>query len=332
MKYIHALAFIMCMAILAGGGGGAWGIWTWQAPGPLTAETRVVIEHGTSVGGIARNLKNAHVIGHPWLFRIGVRLTGQQGDLKAGEYAFSPGVSMGSVVAKIARGDVFRRVFTIAEGLTSWQAQEILDHTEGLTGALAETPPEGSLLPQTYQFMAGDTKQTAVLQMQKAMNDTLDLLWSGRDADIPVNTPQEAITLASIVEKETGVATERARIAGLFENRLKAGVALQSDPTVIYALTKGHIQSEGMGPLGRRLLAKDLEVDSPYNTYKNPGLPPGPIANPGKDAIVAVLHPEHHDYMYFVADGTGGHVFAKTLEEHNVNVAKWRKIRREAER
>jgi UPF0755 protein len=259
-------------------------------------------------------------------------VTGQQAALKAGEYKFSPGVSLGSVVAKLARGDVFRRVFTVAEGLTSWQVQEILDHTEGLTGELKETPPEGSLLPQTYQYMAGDTKQTAVLDMQKAMNDTIDLLWSGRDADIPISTPQEAVTLASIVEKETGVATERARIAGLFENRLKAGVALQSDPTVIYALTKGHIQTGGMGPLGRRLLAKDLEIDSPYNTYKNPGLPPGPIANPGKDALVAVLHPEHNDYMYFVADGTGGHVFAKTLEEHNENVAKWRKIRRDAER
>ena len=159
------------------------------------------------------------------------------------------------------------------------------------------------------------------------MTKTLDELWEGRAANLPVKTKEEALILASVIEKETGVPSERGRVAGVFVNRLKRGIALQTDPTVIYAITKGKIQDEGKGPLGRRLLSKDLQIDSPYNTYKNRGLPPGPIANPGRDSIAAALNPEVHEYIFFVADGTGGHVFAKTLAEHNRNVANWRKVR-----
>jgi UPF0755 protein len=332
MKLVSFLALVMGLFIVVGGGLGACGAYRWYAPGPAAAETMVVIGHGQGVAGIAHELADAHVISSALMFRIGVRLTGQQGALKAGEYRFPAAISMAEAAAKMTRGDVFRRDFTVPEGFTSWQARQLIDHIDKLAGALAATPPEGSLLPQTYLYMSGDTKQSAVDQMQKAMTETLDTLWAGRDPDVPLATPRDAVTLASIVEKETGVPTERARIAGLFENRLKAHIALQSDPTVIYALTQGHIQTGGMGPLGRRLLGKDLEIDSPYNTYKYPGLPPGPIANPGKDALTAVLHPEHNDYLYFVADGTGGHVFAKTLDEHNANVAKWRTIRKEENR
>ena len=162
------------------------------------------------------------------------------------------------------------------------------------------------------------------------MDKAVEELWPGREKGLPFDSIEQAITLASIVEKETGMASERARIAGVFINRLKRGMPLQSDPTVIYALTKGVVKEEGMGPLGRRLLRKDLsETDSPYNTYKYPGLPPGPIANPGRAAIEAVLHPEQHDFLYFVADGKGGHVFATTLTEHDKNATEWRKIRKE---
>jgi UPF0755 protein len=164
--------------------------------------------------------------------------------------------------------------------------------------------------------------------MKEGMDKTVAELWPGRAPDLPVTTEAEAMVLASIVEKETGVASERKRVAGVFVNRLKKGMPLQSDPTVIYGMTKGEVKNEGQGPIGRRLLTKDLETNSPYNTYLNPGLPPTPIANPGRESIEAVLHPETHDYIYFVADGTGGHVFARTLAEHNSNVARWRRIRR----
>lgn len=329
MKLVSLLALIMGLFIVVGGGLGAWGAYKWYAPGPAAAETMVVIEHGQGVAGISRDLADAHVISTALLFRIGVRLTGQQGALKAGEYQFPAAVSMAGAAAKMAHGDVYRREFTVPEGFTSWQALQTLIHTPELAEAALAVPAEGSLLPQTYQYQKGDNWQTAIMQMQAAMKNTLDLLWAGREPDVPLATPREAVTLASIVEKETGVPAERARIAGLFENRLRQHMPLQSDPTVIYALTNGQIQTGGMGPLGRRLLGKDLEIDSPYNTYKYPGLPPGPIANPGKDALTAVLHPEHNDYLYFVANGTGGHMFAKTLEEHNANVAKWRTIRKQ---
>jgi UPF0755 protein len=166
-------------------------------------------------------------------------------------------------------------------------------------------------------------------RMQASMTKTIDELWEQRSSTLPFTTKEEAIVLASIVEKETGHPEERERVAGVFINRLRKGMALQTDPTVIYAITKGEHKNEGKGPLGRRLLLKDLEIDSPYNTYKNPGLPPGPIANPGRASIKATLNPEEHDYIYFVADGTGGHIFSRTLDEHNRNVREWRKIRRE---
>ena len=168
--------------------------------------------------------------------------------------------------------------------------------------------------------------------MQESLRTLLDKEWPNRDPNLPFTTVEQALTLASIVEKETGVPSERKRIAGVFINRLRQGIPLQTDPTVIYALTKGQPKNDGQGPLGRRLLLKDLEIDSPYNTYKNVGLPPAPIANAGRDAILAVLHPETNDFLFFVADGTGGHVFARTLGEHNQNVANWRKLRRNTDK
>jgi hypothetical protein len=205
-----------------------------------------------------------------------------------------------------SRGEVYDRKLTFREGLTSWQIVQMLNNATELSGeALTSIPEEGSLLPETYHYMKTDTRQNVIEQMQAAMKKAQDDLWPTRVPDLPVVNMSEVMVLASIVEKETGVPDERRKVAGVFINRLKRGMPLQSDPTAIYALTKGEIKDDGMGPLGRRLLRKDLEIDSPYNTYKYPGLPPGPICNPGRESIAAVLNPETHNYVYFVADGTG---------------------------
>lgn len=305
---------------------GGWGIYKYLAPGPAAEERMVLIERGTGVSGIAAQLKDAGVIESALIFKIAARL--KDGSLKAGEYAFPAHIPMAQAAQMMRDGQVYDRKFTIPEGLTSYQIVQIVNKIDVLEGTLADIPEEGSLLPETYHYVKGDTKDVKIAEMKAAMEKAIGELWDARQADLPFTTKQEAVTLASIIEKETGVAEERRRIAGVFVNRLKRGIALQTDPTVIYALTEGKMKDDGMGPLGRRLLSKDLQVDSPYNTYKYPGLPPGPIANPGRASIEAALNPEPHNYIYFVADGTGGHVFAETLEQHNRNVAEWRKIRR----
>lgn len=233
----------------------------------------------------------------------------------------------------IREGRVYDRKITFPEGMTSHQIIALLNATADFTGdAVTTIPPEGSLLPETYHYTGADTRQKIVDQMSVAMTKTIDELWPARSGDLPFKTIEEAIVLASIVEKETGVAHERKKVAGVFINRLRRGMPLQSDPTVIYGMTNGAIQNEGQGPIGRRLLTKDLQEHTAYNTYMNAGLPPGAIANPGRESIEAVLHPEIHDFIYFVADGSGGHAFGRTLTEHNANVAKWRKFRREQNR
>jgi UPF0755 protein len=294
--------------------------------GALEESTIVVIERGNGVSAIAQKLEAEGVISQPVLFKVAGRF-GES--LKAGEYQFPARVSMAEAIRMMRDGEVFDRKITIPEGYTSYQIVKLLNARDDLEGSISEAdvPAEGSLLPNTYHFVGGETPQDIIARMQAAMTKTLDELWEGRADNLPVKTKEEALILASVIEKETGVPKERARVAGVFVNRLKRGIALQTDPTVIYAITKGKIQDEGKGPLGRRLLSKDLQIESPYNTYKNAGLPPGPIANPGRDSIAAALNPEEHDYIFFVADGTGGHVFAKTLAEHNRNVANWRKVR-----
>lgn len=310
-------------------------VWGWRhytAPGPLTEQRFFVVEKGSGVSAIAAALADKKIIDADdiLLFRFAARVGNVHTKLKAGEYEFPARVSIRNILDKLARGEIYQRRVTVREGLTSWQVVNILNESKELSGdKIMEIPPEGSLLPETYSYVIGDTRQAKIGEMKKAMEEALYELWRERDETIPILSEAEAIILASIVEKETGVASERARIAGVFENRLRRGIPLQTDPTVIYAITGGKIQDNGMGPLGRRLLRDDLDFASPYNTYKNPGLPPGPICNPGRDSIKAVLNPEKHNYIYFVADGTGGHVFAETLDEHNRNVEKWRKIRKE---
>ena len=296
--------------------------------GPATEKKVVMISSGMGISAIADLLAEEGVIELPLLFKIAAKLDPDKAYLKAGEYEFVAGMPMSSVLQQIKDGEVVDRRITVREGLTSHQIVEILKAEEALIGDIIDIPKEGSLLPETYHFTKGDSRLDKLKQMQVAMRAVIDELWPGRKKGLPFETKDEAIILASIVEKETGVGLERAKVAGVFINRLKKGMVLQTDPTVIYAITKGKFKNEGKGPLGRRLLRKDLEIDNPYNTYKYAGLPPGPIANPGKASIEAVLNPDEHDYIYFVADGTGGHAFAKTLSEHNRNVAKWRQIRR----
>lgn len=315
--------FLLSLAAAAVIGGLA--VHHYLSPGNLQEPKLVLIERGTGVSAIADKLQSENVITQPLLFKA---FNFFDRNLKAGEYEFPAHASMAEIVTMMREGDVFDRKITIAEGLTSYQIVKLLNAREDLAGEVETIPPEGSLLPDTYHFVSGETRLEKITQMQQAMKKAIDELWETRAEDLPIKTKTEAIILASIVEKETGVAAERERVAGVFVNRLRKGMPLQTDPTVIYALTNGKIQDAGKGPLGRRLLRKDLEVDSPYNTYKNAGLPPGPIANPGFAAIKATLNPEQHDYIYFVADGTGGHVFSKTLAEHNKNAAKWRQIRK----
>lgn len=318
----------MITATLAAGAAALWAVQEFKNSGPLMQTQRLVIESGSGVRSISGQLENAGIIRHAPIFLAAAKILKTQGDLKAGEYEFPPAISMAAVMEKLVKGDVVIRRFTIPEGLTSYQIITILKNTPDMSGDLAgPLPPEGSLLPGTYDYKYQENRTETLKRLSEAMQKTLVELWDKRQNDLPLRTPQEALTLASIVEKETGTPEERAKVAGVFVNRLKSGMPLQSDPTVIYALIGGKPENEGLGPLSRRLLKKDLELDSPYNTYKYPGLPPGPICNPGIDAIKATLQPEAHNYLYFVADGTGGHAFGRTLEEHNDNVAKWRAVR-----
>ncbi len=332
MRIFFTLVSLAALIAAAGAVGAGWAVHRYLAPGPLSEEKIVMIPRGSGVSAIAQILADAGVIEQPVILKIAARITEKHSGLKAGEYQFMPHVAMAEVLEMMYAGDTFDRIITIPEGLTSWQIVQRLNALDNLDGDIADIPEEGTLLPETYHYMAGDTRAQKIAEMQAAMTKTIDELWEKRANDLPFTTKEEALVLASIVEKETGVASERERIAGVFVNRLRLGMPLQTDPTVIYALTKGEVKEDGQGPLGRRLLTKDLQADSPYNTYKNAGLPPGPIANPGRAAIAATLNPEKNDFIYFVADGTGGHVFAKTLDEHNANAAKWRKIRREQNR
>jgi UPF0755 protein len=289
--------------------------------GPAREETVVVLPRGAGLAEITTKLVEAGVIDHPWLFRFAVRVLGRDRRLKAGEYAFPAGATPQGVIAMLANGQTVARRLTVAEGLSVAEVYQLLERTQTLEGELPPPPEEGSLLPETYFYAYGDSRVGLVRRMQDAMRRTIEELWPTRAPDLPLRTPQEALTLASIVDKETGLADERHKVAAVFVNRLRRGMRLQADPTVIYGIT------EGDGRLDRELSRRDWEHDSAYNTYQIDGLPPGPIGNPGRAAIEAVLNPAAVDYLYFVADGSGGHAFARTLEEHNRNVARWRKVK-----
>ncbi|WP_207478482.1 endolytic transglycosylase MltG [Arenibaculum pallidiluteum] len=292
-------------------------------PGPLAQERAVVIPRGAGVDTISRLLAQAGIVRESWQVMLAARLRSANRQLRAGEFLFPAHVSAVDAIEILRSGQPIVRRFTVAEGLTAAQVIQLLERDPSLAGAVPPVPPEGSLLPETYHYTWGDQRADLVERMRSKMREALAELWARRSAATPVKTPEEAVVLASIVEKETSVPEERARIAGVFANRLAAGMRLQSDPTVVYAVTGGS------GPLGRSITRADLRMDSPYNTYLVDGLPPGPIANPGLASLEAVLNPEPHQFLYFVADGNGGHAFARTLAEHNRNVARWRAAQRD---
>ena len=294
-----------------------------HAPGPTEQDTTVVLLPGTGLSEISKSFAAADIILDETVFRLGVRITGNSRSLRAGEYLIPAGVTMCEVMEILVSGETVLRRLTVAEGLTVAEVLGLVDEVEALDGVRPEAPGEGSLLPETYYFSYGDGRSEVVARMAAAMAEALDELWPLRAPGLPLESPEDALILASIVEKETAVPDERPRVAAVFINRLRRGMRLQSDPTVVYGLTGGR------GPLDRALTRADLQRPSPYNTYVIGGLPPGPIANPGRAAIEAVLHPLDTDEFYFVADGNGGHAFARTLREHQENVARWRAIQRE---
>ncbi len=292
----------------------------YTAPGPLAESKVFVVEQGQSASEIGTALERSGIISNGRIFATMAQLTGQRTRLKAGEYEVPASASMQQVMGLIASGKAIAYKISIPEGFTSEMAVARVNANEVLTGPPATLPPEGSILPDTYVFRRGMTRQKLVEDMQAAQTKLLDELWVKRTPVPAIATKEQAVTLASIVEKETAVPEERPVIASVFINRLNKGMRLQSDPTIIYGIVGGK------GRLDRALTRTDIETTTPYNTYRINGLPPGPIANPGRAALEAVLNPTPTEHLYFVADGTGGHAFAVTLEEHNRNVRKWREI------
>ncbi|MEH3144463.1 MAG: endolytic transglycosylase MltG [Methylobacterium frigidaeris] len=287
-------------------------------PGPL-ANDRVLVVPRSSVGEIAQTLKHEGVIDHPMLFELTARF-GRKQALKAGEFNFKAHASIDEVIDTLIQGKPVQHAVTFPEGLTSEQIVARLNENDILTGDVNEIPPEGSLLPDTYKFERGDSRQKILNLMRAKQREVLNQIWMRRSSEVPIRTPQELVTLASIVEKETGRADERPRVAGVFVNRLQRRMKLQSDPTIVYGLVGGR------GTLGRGIMRSEIDRVTPYNTYQIEGLPPGPIANPGRAALEAVANPSRTKDLFFVADGTGGHAFAETLDAHNRNVARWRQV------
>jgi UPF0755 protein len=317
---LRALLVLLLLGVALGGVAGVVGWRVAAAPGPLVEERAVVIPRG-GIREIAEVLRQAGVIADADAFALAAALTRGQGPLRAGEYAFPAGASLLGTLAVLRTARPVQRRFTIPEGMLAVQIRAALEAEDALSGPLPAIA-EGALLPETYLFTRGDTRESIARRAAAAMDQALAQEWERRAANLPLATPREALTLASIIERETGEAEERARVAGVFVNRLRRGMMLQSDPTTAYAAAGG-------GVLDRPLTRADLQRDHPFNTYRVAGLPPGPIASPGRAAIRAALNPEQHDFLYFVADGTGGHAFARTLDEHNRNVAAWRRIERE---
>jgi UPF0755 protein len=312
------IALAACLGLAA-----LWTGWALLGPGPHGGSgglVDVVLPRGAGVGDIAETLKAAEVIRSESVFIAVARATGTAGGLKAGEYEFRQGMPMARVLADIRAGKVVRRMITIPEGWTSAMAADAVARSAVLKGDFT-TPAEGALLPETYRVERGQQRQAVLDRMAAAQDRLLAELWPARQQGLPFKTAREAVTLASIVEKETGVAAERPRIAAVFINRLRAGMRLESDPTIIYGITQGR-------PLGRRILASEIAAKTAYNTYQIDGLPPTPIANPGRAAIAAVLNPPKSSELFFVADGSGGHVFASDFETHKANVARWRAYQR----
>ena len=313
--------FMVIFAVVALAFGAGHGLVRHIAYGTGThSETQLlVIEAGDSVSSVAKQAVALGFVRQAWHFKLVTRWRGLDRALYAGEYEILPGASLYEVLSRIEYHHTYKRRFVVPEGASVIEVEVLMRDSVGLNMNGYTRPPEGSLLPETYYYERGDTASGLVARMQTAMNDTVEQLWRSRAGNLPYTNSHEAIILASIVEKETALANERDLVAAVFVNRLRQGMRLQSDPTVIYGLSGG-------APLGRGLTRGDLRSDTPFNSYRRGGLPPTPIANPGRASIAAVLNPANAPYLYFVADGTGGHAFANTLEDHNRNVARWRHL------
>ncbi|MCB9994753.1 MAG: endolytic transglycosylase MltG [Hyphomicrobiaceae bacterium] len=319
---LNALLSLFLLVVLVAAGVALFGIQRFYAEGPGGEDTTFSVPRGASLSTISESLTDQGLVADSWTFRIGTLLNRKQGALKAGEFRITAHASMAEILRELTEGKAITYSVTIPEGWTSWEVVQRINAKENLTGEITDIPAEGTLMPNTYSFERDQDRQVILDQMEKAMTDALIEVWANRDPDLPLASPEELLTLASIVERETGVASERPMVAAVFVNRLKKHMRLQSDPTIMYGIT------QGQGPLGRGLTRSEIDRETPYNTYQIDGLPPGPICNPGLDALEAVANPAKSDAIYFVAAGVSpdqGHVFATTLDEHNRNVAAYRR-------
>jgi UPF0755 protein len=325
--FFISLGLGLLAAILLGFGAILWYQDAVSRPGPATidgASRTVAIPSGAGSGRIGILLRDAGAITDANLFRLASRIEGRDGDLKAGEFEIPSGASLLDTLTVLAEGRAILHPIAVPEGLTTAMILRIVARSDVLTGDMPEDPiPEGALSPDTYMVVRGDTRQSVIDRMREARDTELEMLWANRQPNLPFKTPQEALILASIVEKETGMDGERGDVAAVFVNRLRRGMRLESDPTIIYGISFGE-------PLGRGLRRSEIDRKTDWNTYQIDGLPPTPICNPGTESLIAVLNPPDHGYLFFVADGTGGHAFSKTYAEHRRKVADWRLI--EAER
>ena len=320
----NALFTFVLLLALVGGVTFVIGKQRFELAGPLTREKVVIIPRNYGVRDIAELLEREGVIDQPWLFVGGVIVLKAREDLKYGEYQFAARASLRAVVEIIMSGKVVQHAFTVPEGLTCEQIVARLSENDVLTGNISNIPREGTLLPETYKFTRGTTREKMIERMQEAQQRLLKEIYDRRNPELPIKTPEQFVVLASIVEKETGKPEERTRVAAVFVNRLKQKMKLQSDPTIIYGLVGGK------GTLGRPISRSEIEQPTPYNTYVIEGLPPGPIANPGRAALEAAANPARTKEIFFVADGTGGHAFADNYEQHQRNVARLRQIEQQA--
>lgn len=320
--FISVLVILFLLALAALLGGKTYLNSQFEAAGPFETQEVFAVPKGAGVSSIAAKLQREGLISSADYFKLMVRLEGEETGLKAGEFAIPAAANMRTVYKTLTDGKAILYPFTAPEGLTSAQIIRAMAQVETLIDDNPPLPAEGTLLPETYLTPRGMTRSALIRKMQAAQTDFLDKAWENRAADLPIKTKQEAIILASVVEKETGQTSERDKVAGVFTNRLNRGMRLESDPTIIYGINQGE-------KLGRGIRRSEIDRKTDWNTYQIDGLPKTPICNPGKDAILAVLNPGETDAIFFVADGTGGHAFAATLGGHNANVRKWRKIERQ---
>ncbi len=329
IELTNAFLTLFILALLAGGVAFVYFANNFYSKGNLAKDTVFIVERGAGLATIANNLQQSGIISNSLAFQLGTRAQKKERSIRAGEYNIAKNSSMADVLKELTQGTPISYAVTIPEGYTSFQVVERINADENLVGEITKVPDEGTLLPNTYAYERGESRQKIIENMQVAMQKELDRVWEGRDPDLPIKTKQELLILASLIEKETGTPTERAEVAGVFVNRLNKGMRLQTDPSVIYGITLGKEK------LGRGLRQSELKKDTPYNTYTIPALPIGPIANPGIKSLEAAANPAKTENIFFVAAGADpsmGHLFARTYAEHQKNVALYREAIARAEK